>query len=249
MLRKMRKTTLVVGLLSAFSVSLVSAQTTTPASTNPEARLAAQYASFAGSQSNAESLVAGLRTGKNVLLISTKDPKAASLTFTPATKTLGYGNINVALSLAKAELAKNGITDPTPAQLAAALNGGSITTASGTVSLAGVLSQRQAGMGWGQIAKAQGTTVGAVVSASKTSKTAKAQNNSEKSAAAGKSAASNKTGQGDGADGGSNKGGNGQGAGNSGGGKGSGGGGGNGGGGNGGGGGRGGSGGGRGGGK
>jgi uncharacterized membrane protein YgcG len=74
------------------------------------------------------------------------------------------------LSLAKATLAKQGIANPTPAQIAAALNGGTITSATSTMSVPGVLTQRQEGMGWGQIAHALGVKLGAIVSASKTGK-------------------------------------------------------------------------------
>ena len=141
------------------------AQTST--STSSVDKLTAQYSTLAGSQENANSLIIGLRDGKNVLLTN---PTAPSVTFTPPTSKLGYGNINIALSLAKADLARQGITNPTPAQLAAALNGGTIVTATGTVTMAGVLAQRQAGMGWGQIADAMGVKLGSIVSASKTDK-------------------------------------------------------------------------------
>lgn len=140
----------------------------------PADKLEAQYAVLAGSERNAESLIAGLRDGKQVLLLATPEstnPDAASVTFQPATGKLGYGNINVALSLVQADLAKQGITAPTPEQLAAALNGGTVVTDTGaTVTFAGALAQRQSGMGWGAIANAMGVKLGAVVSASKTNK-------------------------------------------------------------------------------
>lgn len=143
-------------------------------STRPAEKLEAQYAVLAGSERNAESLITGLRDGKQVLLLATPDstnPDAASVTFMPAAGKLGYGNINVALSLVQADLAKQGITAPTPEQLAAALNGGTVVTDTGeTVTFAGILAQRQSGMGWGAIANAMGVKLGAVVSASKTNK-------------------------------------------------------------------------------
>ena len=56
-----------------------------------------------------------------------------------------------------------GISNPTGAQLQAALQGGSVTTADGnTVTFAGVLQQRANGVGWGRIAQSYGTTMGAV---------------------------------------------------------------------------------------
>lgn len=155
------------------------AQTTT--ATGSVEKLTTQYSTLAGSRENANSLITGLRDGKNVLLTS---PTAPSLTFTPPTSKLGYGNINIALSLAKADLARQGIINPTPDQLAAALNGGTIVTAKGTVTMAGVLAQRQAGMGWGQIANAMGVKLGAVVSASKTDKAGRKPATTEKKVAA-----------------------------------------------------------------
>lgn len=127
--------------------------------------LVSRYTLLTGSKANAQSLVAGLRTGSAVTLVSTTS--APAVTFTPTTQDMGYGNINIALALAKTALAKQGITNPTPAQLAAALNGGSITLANGTVvTMAGVLTQRSAGMGWGNIAKTMNVKLGTVVSAS-----------------------------------------------------------------------------------
>lgn len=155
--------------------ALATSTTTQSKSTNPAVKLASQYGTLAGSQTNAQSLIAGLRDGKAVTLISTPTgPSAAapSATFTPATGKLGYGNINIALSLAKSDLEKQGITNPTPAQLAAALNGGTVATANGEVTMAGILAQRQDGLGWGQIANGMGVKLGALVSASKTDKVA-----------------------------------------------------------------------------
>jgi len=76
---------------------------------------------------------------------------------------MGWGNVSHALALARTALANAGITEPTAADLQAALVGGDVTTADGkTATLAGVLQQRAAGMGWGTIAKSYGTTMGAV---------------------------------------------------------------------------------------
>ena len=160
--------------MSALSQTVAVATPTTL--TAPARKLVSEYSQFAGSQKNAEQLVAGLRDDTPVTLVSgtgATTPATSSTTFTPATGKLGYGNINIALSLAKEDLARLGITNPTPAQLAAALNGGSITTSTGgSTNLTGVLAQRQSGMGWGQIANAMGVKLGSLVSASKTGKTA-----------------------------------------------------------------------------
>lgn len=153
--------------------TVVVTTTSTTSTTTSTTKLGTTYSKFAGSPSNAEALIAGLRDDTSITLVASPDglnPTAPSATFTPATGKLGYGNINIALSLAKADLAKQGISNPTPAQLAAALNGGTITTTTGPVTMSGVLAQRASGMGWGQIAKAMGVKLGSIVSASKTTK-------------------------------------------------------------------------------
>src|SRR3954470_6457310 len=121
-------------------------------------RLVDQFARFAGSKSNAEALVNGLRNDQEVKLTSTTQGPAA---FTPNTDKMGVGNVNIALTLAKATLAEQGITRPTPQQIEAALNGGTITNRSGKqVVLTGILTQRASGMGWGKIAQANGFKLG-----------------------------------------------------------------------------------------
>lgn len=142
-----------------------SAATTTQEST----RLATSYTGLAGSTGNAQALVDGLRGGTAIVLVTpaTATSPAVQTPFTPATGKLGFGNVNIALSLAQAELTKAGITEPTAAQLQAALNGGAVTTATGTVQFPGVLALRAQDQGWGQIAKTLGLKVGDVVSAAK----------------------------------------------------------------------------------
>jgi hypothetical protein len=166
---------LAVAVVPAFSQST---------STTPIEKLSIQYSEFSGSQQNSDALVAGLRDGTPITLTASKGVLSAitpSATFTPATGKLSPGNINIALSLAKEALAKEGVTNPSPAQLAAALNGGTFATTSGTVTMTGVLVQRKAGAGWGQIANAQGVKLGSVVSASKTDKTGTGAKGSHKS--------------------------------------------------------------------
>ena len=130
--------------------------------------LAGRFAVFAGSEDNAKSLVTGLRTGSEITLTTTTNGQTTTTTFTPSAGTQGYGNVFLSLSLAEHELSAQGITQPTAAEIQAALNGGSVTVGTGadakTVQLTGVLALRASGEGWGQIAQHLGVKLGRVVS-------------------------------------------------------------------------------------
>jgi len=142
-------------------------------------KFAGDFAEFSGSQENAEALITGLRNGAPIVLTGTSTGSGTTdmtTTITPPTKPMGYGNTYISLSLAKAQLAQYGITEPTPEQLEAALTGGTFTTttvaANGTlltktVTLDGILTQRASGLGWGQIAQANGFKLGQVISGMK----------------------------------------------------------------------------------
>ena len=93
---------------------------------------------------------------------------------------MGFGNVNIALALAQASLAKQGITNPTPQQLQAALVGESVTTSKGTTTLPGILTLRSEGKGWGVIAKSQDLNLGKVVSGTKTEKSEKVAQRTQK---------------------------------------------------------------------
>ena len=120
-----------------------------------ESTLVDRYKTLAGSDTNARSLVDGLRDGKTVTLAS----GTTSTTFTPPTGKMGNGNVNIALALADESLKKQGITNPTPDQLKTALNG--------------ILQERAAGKGWGQIANSMGMKLGDVMRNEKADKNAK----------------------------------------------------------------------------
>lgn len=130
-----------------------------------------EFTGFAGSSANAGSLVTGLRRGTPVTLTASSATGPSSVTFTPPTRPMGNGNVEISLALAQQRLASLGVTQPTPEQVRTALVGGTITTGSGatarTVTLPGVLTQRSQGMGWGNIARSQGTNLGHVISAAK----------------------------------------------------------------------------------
>jgi hypothetical protein len=151
-------------------------------------KFASDFATFAGSQQNAEAIITGLRNGTPITLNgsstatstgttgTTTTTTTTLATITPPTKPMGYGETYISMSLAKAQLAQYGITEPTPEQLQAAMTGGSLTittvgangkTTTQTVTLDGVLTQRASGMGWGQIANANGFKLGQVISAMK----------------------------------------------------------------------------------
>lgn len=138
--------------------TLASSSTATPATaTRPTDKLVADYSTWAGSDANAASMVTGLRTGKDITLIGTAiDGSVTTTTFSPATKPMGYGNIKIALSLARTQLASQGITNPTTTQLQGALVGDG--------GQQGILQMRASGMGWGQIANSLGVKLGSVVS-------------------------------------------------------------------------------------
>lgn len=132
-------------------------------------RISQEFTGFAGSSANAGSLATGLRRGTPVTLTASSATGPSPVTFTPPTRPMGNGNVEISLALAQQRLAGLGVTQPTPEQIRTALVGGTITTGSGatarTVALPGVLTQRSQGMGWGNIARSQGTNLGHVISA------------------------------------------------------------------------------------
>jgi hypothetical protein len=139
-------------------------------------RIDGRFAGFAGSSANLQSIALGLRHGEPIVLtetvVVTPPPPApgqppappttttTTTTIQPPTRPMGYGNVTRALDLASRQLTAAGITNPTASQVSAALNGGTVTTAAGTVTLDGVLQLRSQGMGWGKISNAIGTHPG-----------------------------------------------------------------------------------------
>jgi hypothetical protein len=107
-----------------------------------ESKLVEEWEKLAGSDANAKSLVSGLRDGKTVTLTDGK----TTTTFTPPTGKMGNGSVNNALLLARESLKQQGITNPTPDQLKTAVSG--------------VLEQRAAHKGWGEIAKSMNVKLG-----------------------------------------------------------------------------------------
>lgn len=168
---------LLLAVSSAMAQTTTTTSTTTTTGTAPKPatstvtsdRLTTEFSGWAGSPENSTSLVTGLRSGTPITLTEPGSAgTAATTTFSPTTKPMGYGNIRIALSLARAQLASQGITSPTAAELQGALVG----TPDGMTQ--GVLQMRASGMGWGQIANSMGFKLGAVMSGKQTFTTATA---------------------------------------------------------------------------
>ncbi|HEX5802158.1 MAG TPA: hypothetical protein VFY24_03970 [Azospira sp.] len=160
--------------------------TTQPATAaTPTSKLVSSFSSFAGSEENAASLVNGLRTGSAITLTGAGAGTGTgtggtsggttggtvggeTTTFTSPTKPMGYGNIRIAMSLAEAQLASQGVTNPTPTQLQGALMGTTTGTGADATTTQGILQMRASGMGWGQIANSMGFKLGPVMSGKQT---------------------------------------------------------------------------------
>jgi hypothetical protein len=101
--------------------------------------VAPQLIPFAGSTGNFESLVTGLTTGAPLTLATVAaDGSLQIVTFTPASA-VSPADAARTLEAARQNLISRGVAAPTGAQIAASLMGGTITTASGTSALTGVL--------------------------------------------------------------------------------------------------------------
>lgn len=154
---------LLAGMLVLSAAAAAQSVTTTPGGENVTGKLAMRYAPFVGPDS--PHVVAGLRDGAAITLPAT-DPANPSgvVVIQSPTGPMGYGNVDKSLALAQTRLAQNGITQPTSEQLQAALTGGSVLTPAGeVVHLDGVLTLRNQGMGWGDIAHQYGVKLGDVV--------------------------------------------------------------------------------------
>jgi hypothetical protein len=112
-----------------------------PAPANDGSRIAAHYSTWAGSRANADALVAGLRHGTTITLVTNPGERSMNLAgFTP-TAPMGYDRVDRALSEARRSLARVGITHPTAEQIQAALVGGEVALSGGrTQVLSGTVS-------------------------------------------------------------------------------------------------------------
>lgn len=83
-----------------------------------------------------------------------------TVSFTPPTGNMGWGNVDIALAFTEAQLTEVGISSPNPPQLQAALMGGSVQSSAGNnVQRPGILQLRAGGKSWGQIAGELGYTL------------------------------------------------------------------------------------------
>ena len=148
-------------------VPVVSDTNTVGQSATVESKLSNEFSAFLGGEEQARQVVSGLRTGKSFSLVADDAatvegrplPPADSTqpaVIEPPTGTMGYGNVRLTLKLAEARLAEYGISQPTNEQLSAVLVGGDID---GAV-VEGILTERAAGAGWGEIAQRYDLKVG-----------------------------------------------------------------------------------------
>lgn len=140
-------------------------RTANHAPTRAAANMSQDFSTLVGSEADALNLIEGLRSGTTVML-PPETPATEPVTITPSGP-MGYGNVFITLALAQASLTQAGIADPTSAELAIALTGGTILINDQETIFQGILTMRAAGMGWGQIAKENGFKLGHVISAIK----------------------------------------------------------------------------------
>jgi hypothetical protein len=94
---------------------------------------------FAGSPANFQALTNGLRNGTPISLTTAT---GQTVTFTVPGGAMSASDVNLALQLAAQQLALQGIINPTPEQIRAALIGGQVSGVNGAVNLAGILQGR-----------------------------------------------------------------------------------------------------------
>jgi len=110
------------------------------------ARLLNQYTDWAGGKANAEALVAGLRNGSPITIVTSGADHTVSIAgFTPTTP-MSYSSVSSALSGAQRSLQRMGITRPSAEQIQAALIGGEVLLPDGaTTQLRGAVAARGTG--------------------------------------------------------------------------------------------------------
>ena len=148
-----RKSVLAIAAIAACGVLLplatqaqtttISTDTTASSSGNTGSRLADTFSASVGSKADAKTVIEGMRAGKDVTV--------NGVTVSGTGGTMGYGNINIAMSLAKSQMSATS------------------TSKDFLSALDKVADMRASGLGWGQIAHALGVNLGQAVSSSKAS--------------------------------------------------------------------------------
>ncbi|MCB2027598.1 MAG: hypothetical protein KDH18_02260, partial [Rhodoferax sp.] len=110
--------------------------------------IAAQYGASIGTTEEAGAVIDAMRTGKDVTV--------GDVTVSGTGKSMGWGNVEIAMALAKSQVA----ADATSKEFLSALDQ--------------VMDMRSSGMGWGQVAKDLGVNLGQVMSSSRTGKSKQA---------------------------------------------------------------------------
>lgn len=119
----------------AASLAIAANAMAAPVPASDATRLSSQYSEWAGGKSNADAIVAGLRNGAPIAIVTNGADRSVSIAgFTPSAP-MSYGNVGAALSGAQRSLARIGITRPSAEQIQAALIGGEVLTSSGATTL------------------------------------------------------------------------------------------------------------------
>jgi hypothetical protein len=141
----MKRTRALAASLAA-SIAFASAAMAATAPHTEASRLAARYSDWAGSQSNAEALVTGLRSGSPVTLVTNGADRSVSLAGFSPSGPMSYGAVGNALSDAQRSLSRVGISHPNAEQIQAALIGGDVLGSNGKlVAMRGSVAARSSG--------------------------------------------------------------------------------------------------------
>lgn len=141
----MKRTRALAASLAA-SIAFTTAAMAATAPQTEASRLAARYSDWAGSQSNAEALVTGLRSGSPVTLVTNGADRSVSLAGFSPSGPMSYGAVGNALSNAQRSLSRVGISHPSAEQIQAALIGGEVLSSNGKlVAMRGSVAARSTG--------------------------------------------------------------------------------------------------------
>jgi hypothetical protein len=142
-MRTMRILAVAVVAVIIFAAPLTLAQKLDRDDGRSASRIASQFTRLAGSDDNALALVNALRAGERVTLVSGAEGEKlpVTTTFELPTGPMDWDNVVISLALARDSLARAGIAQPSAEELEAALLGGDVRTARGTVRLTGALIQ------------------------------------------------------------------------------------------------------------